>query len=122
MRLILLALAALILNLSGLSPAQAHAQTACPRYLNISETLRNHAFPLIFHPDGERVFAGRQWSDRVGSMALMYRSINEIPQFACWGLRLSPNHLRYVETFGDLVNVIAWGLREAQKVNETRTR
>lgn len=48
-----------------------------------------------------------------GGVAALWEPLDRWPAFRQFGLALGPSDLRFVDTVGDLVNVIAWGLRKA---------
>jgi hypothetical protein len=49
------------------------------------------------------------------ALATFWDPLGEWPPFAARGLALSPSDLRFVATVGELVSVIDWGLRQAER-------
>jgi hypothetical protein len=50
-----------------------------------------------------------------GQVAALWQPLVELPSFASRGLDIGPNDLRAVATIGELVSVIDWGLRRAER-------
>ncbi len=50
-----------------------------------------------------------------GAVAAFWEPLVEWPAFAARRLQLSPNDLRFVTTIGELISVIDWGLRQAER-------
>jgi hypothetical protein len=48
-----------------------------------------------------------------GTVAALWEPLCDWPAFKQFNLSLGPSDLRFVSTVGDLINVIAWGLRKA---------
>jgi hypothetical protein len=46
-------------------------------------------------------------------VAALWEPLCDWPAFKQFGLSLGPSDLRFVGTVGDLINVVAWGLRKA---------